>query len=489
MQKRLEFEVFMFEKRKEYEWKIQEYGRETSIIVANINREGAKESAEYQRLLEKHPLNTLVTPTLDFYKQFKKDDRPVPPLVIISPPALEFDPVKNPATEWFAAIESDLTDNLRDFLAEHYPVESKVRPAKFMNGYKTKAIGQENAVEILHWTHQSIPTLFIESKLNGDKIRIYLGYWEMMEKTPHYRKVGEFSRRELLSPLARVNARMWQKDRDKLLQAGQTEKEVIASGGINETNLGMLLLEEQDRANGLNRKWTYKIEGADYNDYLLRYLAFYHRVLVALVLDRYYILNYRVPPKLPELLGNLLDELSREIISEKFKKQLVEMVVGQYRLLYLALEAQLSHWIPELALDLAASLAKLEDKSFVREQIIYSITVFLRAKGCKNLQAIDDSELMENILVSSDRDYFQKLEEITSSIDLQNVVPEASNLLRVWHDLKTKLEAKQLRKEEETRRQQELERKQVAEEQRRREEEIRQRQELERKQASRGTTS
>lgn len=430
LQKRLEFEVFMFDKRKEFEWKIQEYLRETQIIVANINRESMKESAEYQRLLDRHPLNTLVTPTLHFYKQFKNDDKPVPPLVIISPPALEFDMVRNPATEWFAPIESDLTDNLRDFLAEHYPIESNIRPAKFMNGYKTKTIANENAVEILHWTHKSIPTLFIESKLSGDKIRIYLGYWEMMEKIPHYKKMAEFSRQDILFPIAKANARLWQKQREKMLQAGKTEKEVLESGGVDEFNLKVLLHEEQYRSEGFNRKWTYKVDTGNYNKYLLGYLAFFHRVLAALVLDRYYILNYRVRPKLPEVLADVL----KVIIDEKLKKQLVEMVVGQYRLLYLALEAQLPHWIPELALDLAASFTNLEDKTFAQEQVLYSITVFLRAKGHNNLQIIDDFEQLKQILLSSDEEYFEKLDKCLILID-KSIVPEAAKLLETWYRL------------------------------------------------------
>ncbi|MEK8018405.1 MAG: hypothetical protein VSS75_016165 [Candidatus Parabeggiatoa sp.] len=430
LQKRLEFEVFMFDERKKYEWKVQEYGRETQIIVANLYRESSKESAEYNRLLDRHPLSTLVTPTLDFYKQFKNDDKPVPPLVIISPPALEFDPVRNPATEWFAKIESDLTDNLRDFLAEHYPIESNIRPAKFMNGYKTKAIGNENAVEILHWTHQSIPTLFIESKLSGDKIRIYLGYWEMMEKTPHYKKIAEFSRKEILYPLARTNARMWQKEREQRLQAGETEKEIVESRGIDEVNLKTLLLEEQDRANGFHVRRSYNIDTNNYKEYLLSYLAFYHRVLAALVLDRYYILHYQVRPKLPELLADVL----KVIFDEKFKKQLVEMVVGQYRLLYLVLEAQLPHWIPELALDLAASFTNIEDKTFAQQQVVYSITVFLQAKGCKNLQVIGDFEQLKQILLSSDEGYFDKLDKLLRLLD-KGFILEAENFLDTWYRL------------------------------------------------------
>lgn len=408
---------FQLEKNRE------EYGRKI-----------AKESAEYQRLLDRHPLITLVTPTLEFYESFKEGDR-VPPLVIISPPALEFDPVKNPATEWFAVIESDLTDSLRDFLAENYPLESNLRPTKFMNGYRTKAIGQENAVEILHWTHQSIPTLFVESKLSGDKLRVYLGYWEKMEKLPHYKKIVEFSRKDILYPLARTNAQLWQKDREKLLQLGRTEKEVEAIGGINEINLRVLLQEEQYKINGIDRKLAYKVDTTEYNEYLLNYLSLFHRVLVALVLDRYYILNYRVRPHLPEVLDNVLQNFA----DEKFKKQLLEMVVGQYRLLYLTLEGQLPHWIPDLALDLAASLVKLQDKNFFRQQIVYSITFFLRARRGDISQIFSESEQLERSLSLGDVDYFEKLDNLLKRAD-KNLVPEAENLLQRWFVLKAKLE-------------------------------------------------
>ncbi|MEZ5673611.1 MAG: hypothetical protein R3E08_15040 [Thiotrichaceae bacterium] len=133
---------------------------------------------------------------------------------------------------------------------------------------------------------------------------------------------------------------------------------------------------------------------------------------------------------MPELLGDLL----KGVIDEKLKKQLTEIIVGQYRFLYLMLEAQLPHWIPELALDLAVSLTKLEDKSFVKEQIIYSITAFLRAKNCKNLTIIDNFEQLKGVLLSSDEDYFEKLDKLLGLIDKQ-LVPEAERLLEAWFRL------------------------------------------------------
>lgn len=430
LKKRLEFEVFLFEKRKEYEWEARAYDRETGVIIAKIYREGNKETAEYQRLLEAHPLSNLVTPTLSFYEQFKGNNKPVPPLVIISPPALEFDTIRTSATSWFAEIEPDLTDSLRDFLASHYPVESNMRPAKFTNGYKTKRIGQENAIEILHWTHQSIPTIFIESKVSGDKIRIYLGYWEMMEKTPHYRKIDEFSRRDLLSLQARINAKLWQKTKETLLNGGKTEEELTKLYPTQERNLSILLEEEKDRELGLFSYGQYIIDTPEYNQYLLKHLAFYHHILVALMLDRYYILNYRVRPKLPEVLTDLL----KNIDNLEFKSKVIEMIVGQYRLLYLTLESQLPNWIPELALDLAFSFSKLDDKKYAREQTVYSIVRFLSMKDCKIISSVTDFDYLKTTLLSSDEDYFKKLDALLTSQE-KGFIPEAEALLENWFRL------------------------------------------------------
>lgn len=430
LKKRFEFEIFLFEKRKEFEVEARAYERSTQVIVANIYRESQKESAEYQRLLEAHPLSNLVTPTLSFYEQFKGNtNKPVPPLVIISPPALEFDSFRTPATNWFADIEPDLTDSLRDFLTHHYPIESNMRPAKFTNGYKTKRIGQENAIEILHWTHQSIPTIFIESKISGDKIRIYLGYWEMMEKTPHYRKIDEFSRQKLLSLEAKVDAKIWQENREKLLNAGKTEADLAKLYPNQEHNLSVLLEEEKNKELGLfsYAQYSYKIDEPKYNQYLLKHLAFYHHVLAALMLDRYYILNYRIRPKLPEVLSNLL----KDIKNQAFKKKMLEMLIGEYRLLYLALESQLPNWISELALDLAFSFSKLDDKQYVREQTIYSIIRFLQLKGFDNLSVLGDFDKLKNALLSSDEDYFEKLEKLLRVLD-NGLIPEVENFLEMW---------------------------------------------------------
>ena len=402
------------------------------------SRDLAKESAEYQRLLDRHPLSTLITPTLEFYQQFEqgefKNGKPViPPLVLISPPALEFDPVKHNATEWFAAIEFDLTDRLRDFLAKNYSIEDKLRPSKFVNAIKTKMIGQESAVDMLHWTHKSVPTIFLESKLNGDNLRIYLGHWEKMENVPHYKKIAEFSRKEILYPLARANARLWQKNREKLLQLGKTEKELEIIGGSDEINLRILLEEEQYKTHGINRPLFYKVDTVEYKEYLLNYLSICHQILIALMLDRYYILNYQVRPKLPEVLGDLL----KNFPDEKFKKPLLEMVVAQYRLLYLVLEGLSPHQIPKLALDLATSLVGLEDKSFFRQQVIYSVTFFLESRKCDIAEVLSAPEKLKTAFLPSDESYFEKLNNLLKLVD-ENLVPEVKNLLQQWVEFKTR---------------------------------------------------
>jgi len=399
------------------------------------SRDLAKESVEYQRLLDRHPLSILITPTLEFYQQFEQGEfengKPViPPLVLISPPALEFDN----ATEWFAAIESDLTDRLRDFLAKNYPIEDKLRPSKFVNAIKTKMIAQESAVEMLYWTHKSVPTIFLESKLNSDNLRIYLGHWEKMENFSHYKKIVEFSIKDILYPLARANARLWQEDREKLQQLGKTEKELEIIGGTNEINLKILLEEEgqyqkipNQKIPSMNRPLFYKVDTVEYKEYLLNYLSICHQILIALMLDRYYILNYQVRPKLPEVLGDLL----KNFPDEKFKKSLLEMVVAQYRLLYLVLEGLSPHQIPKLALDLATSLVELEDKSFFRQQVIYSVTFFLESRNCDMTEVLSAPEKLKTAFLPSDESYFEKLNNLLKLVD-ENLVPEVKNLLQQW---------------------------------------------------------
>lgn len=429
--KRLKFETCLFEERKKHEWEIKQYDRETQIVLASISLNNTRQSAEYARILDVHPLITQTTPTLDFYKQYRDGSNPVPPLVVISPPALEFDQFPHVA-KGFVAMEGKLTDKIRDFLSDNYPLHDSLRPTKFLgNAYKSKRVSGEAAIEILYWTHKSVPTVLIESKVDSDDIRLYLATWDMMESIYHYEKIFELSWKDVLYPLARENAKSWKEERDKLLQEGKTQEEIVQEGGDDEYNLKISELEEKDRKRGVEKQRNYKVNGAEYTQEFTQFLGFCHNILIGLSVDSYYLLNYRVCPKLPEVLSNLL----KDVPIENLKKSLVESVVGNYRLLYQRLENELPDWIPELALDLAQSLAGLDDKSYSVQQITYSLYTFLKSRNCLEINYISDYSLMESILLAGDQAYFEKLELCLKSLGEQNTVAEAEELLQVWFRL------------------------------------------------------
>ncbi len=430
LSKKLEFETRLFEERRKLEWELKQFDRETEVILANAKLKNTLQSNEYTKIIENHPLIIQTTPTLDFYKQYQDNRNPVPPLIIISPPILEFDEYPD-AAKGFFQLETRLTDKLRVFLHENYPLHDSVRPSKFLgNAYKTKRIGGEAAIEILFWTHRSIPVLLIESKVDADIIQLYVATWNAMDEQPFYRKILSFSWKEMLYPFAKRNAQSWKKIREELAAEGKSQQEIEQEGGDDEYNLNQLLAEERDKKHGINRMRDYKVNSAEYTQALAEFLGFYHCILSGLLMDSYYISNYCVPPKLPKLLPHLLEKIP----AEKFKEQLVEMLVGNYRLIYQTLEVQIPSLVPELALDLAFSFAQLTNKKFATEQVLYSVIAFLKMKGSNNLEVINDIEQLKAILLSSDENYFDKLEFVLRIVD-KTSIPEANKLLEAWFQL------------------------------------------------------
>lgn len=176
----LQFEA-QFEKRKELEWALKQYERETQIILAEKQRDNLLQSAEFQRIFDKYPLNIMFTPTLEWYKNYCRDGNPVPPLIITSPPIVKFDPApRSFAPPEFLEISDTVETELRIFLAKHYGLKNSSRPAKPMTGaWKSKAIHWDAALEPLFYTHKTIPTLVLESTVSGKNFNLRVAWWDM----------------------------------------------------------------------------------------------------------------------------------------------------------------------------------------------------------------------------------------------------------------------------------------------------------------------
>ncbi len=262
-ERRFSFEEFMFEKRKQWELELKHFERESMILSAQLTYEYARQNFDYQRFTDGHPLNSAARITIEqFYARFQDDSRTVPPLVVISPPALEFDQQAS-LSDGFKRIETLLTDTLRSFLAD---METPDRPINFQGGaYQTKRARWETGTKAFHLTHQYAPTILIESQVSGPDILLFVAWWDIFDEEPTYQKFMTVNWKALLHDMARRKAREWREDREYWAQQGKSPDEIKALGGDDEFNLVLLQDEESERRRGRTpRPKGYKVNGEDY---------------------------------------------------------------------------------------------------------------------------------------------------------------------------------------------------------------------------------
>jgi formylglycine-generating enzyme required for sulfatase activity len=419
LQKRQDFELLIFEERKKHEWEIKEYDRQTSMMISNINLKNTLVSAEYSRILDKHPLVTLCAPTLDFYKNLNLQNS-TPLLIIISPPAVEFEQYPH-AAQGFAKIETKLTDNLHEFLDQNYNLSQSIRPTKFLgSSWETKSIHGHGAMSILHYTHKSVPTVVIESKVDGDTINIYLGFWDSMDSDFKYKKVMSIPWQEFLYPLARENAKKWREAKNKLFELGRTPAEIDARGGDNQKNLLLLEEEEINQQYDINTKINYHINGDEYTKELAEFLSVIHCLFAGLAADQYHLAHSNVmpilPQKLPELLQNVPDGDA--------KQSLIQRIIKIYEENYQGIELLNPSLLPDLVLDFAASLFTLNESVFAREQLNLALNCWLKLRGVI-LTPQSDSVIFTGHLLKAiatvvtplDQEYITKVNPLLSKLN------------------------------------------------------------------------
>ena len=419
LQKRQDFEAEQLARRLQHEQRLEEYRRETQLTLSRVQLLTAIELADDQAIRDTFPLKTPAIVILDAYKIYQENYRNIPLLVIISPPVLEFEKFPN-ASQGFSKIEVSLTDQVQEF-CKYYPLTSQERPVRYQGAdWETKSSHGKSAVDILHHVLKSIPTVVLESKVDGDLLRIYLAGWDMLEKVPHYEKVLTVPWKEVLYPIARKYAQEWREYRMKLLEKGRSLEDLKRRGGDDELNLLILEEEEEDREFGRSGQHDYKynVREDKYIRELAQFLGICHCILVGLMADRYHFSHADVRPKLPELLPGLLEKVP----SESLNQMLVGEIVSSYQNLYQLAGCDRPHLIPDLYLDLAQSLSYLPDQSWARKQIKYSIKVWLMLRNL--VSSIEEQkpgllELLEAVtsaLTVGDKEYLEKLNGCLAAI-------------------------------------------------------------------------
>jgi len=189
MQKSCDFQQFLFEERKKLDIELQRRSHEFQLQLAVLEWQMTRQTDEYKRILDNHPWRLYPDTIQQFYNQYQDSSKPVPPLVIISPPEVDFDKFPNVASG-FPKMEKGLAEELRRFLQNHYPIEHPQRPTHFVGGmWDTKRLHSETTVMHLFHLLNSVPTFILESEVDGDYFNFRIASWDMGEEKYYYNPI------------------------------------------------------------------------------------------------------------------------------------------------------------------------------------------------------------------------------------------------------------------------------------------------------------
>lgn len=400
-----------FEQEKKVQWDLVLRQHEQRLELADYQRKATLASEEFKNLLTNNVLRVPPSPILDSYAHYRSGDKPVPLLVLLSPPEIDFERAQG-ASNTFPSMEKGLAESVRQFFGNY---SSNLRPIKFMGGaWDSKRHHGETAITTLNWLFKSVPTLVLESELDGDHLNFRAAFWGIDEKADYVYQpiISKLPYVEIVRQFAKAEALEWKVDRDKYIALGTGLDELKNIGGGNEINLGLLEEENSNKLAGIvGRKYEYKISDRHVRAFT-ELLANWHCLVAGWVADAYHLTNFRTPPMLPRLLPSLIPAIGGEAVAA----QIMTAVVEGYRALYTSLESHMPHWMPELHLELAQALASLPDKSWARGQLVYAVQSRLRLKGVSKAGGEQDLIQMLSALGPDDWQYVGSVRECLAAL-------------------------------------------------------------------------
>ncbi|MGQ4648240.1 beta-propeller domain-containing protein [Lyngbya aestuarii] len=410
----LDFQTWRFQQEKALQQQLVVYNRETLLKLAAYQRETTLQLPEVHKILENWPLRLFPSQLLESHG----DRTPIPLRIFVAPPKIQFEQFGD-ALSSTPEIELGLAQKLREFLSRNYPLQSQVRPTEFLGGaWESKRFHSESSIKALFSMLRSEPTLILESEIDGDFLNFRMAYWGLGQETYCYETIFKLSYKEFIYESAKARALKWKVTRYKLLALGKNLEEVESKGGDNAVNLAIIEETKELQRAGIDisdLSFPYKISDKDWDNFR-QFLGTCHCLIAGWIADIYYLIHYDVSPVLPELLPQLLKDVS----SQKLLQVFIETTVSIYQNVFRSLLNERSYWTPELALQLAQSLTHLPDKSWAREQIDYSTKSWLQQRQLPLREGVKALEAMQSAVTTQDREYLQKLRECLA--DLQDKV-------------------------------------------------------------------
>lgn len=417
-----------FEQTKLLQQQLAVYHRQTQFKLAEQERETALKLPEVNKILESWPLRLYPSQILENHPN--KARKPLK--IFIAPPQIKFDKFAE-TNESNYDIELMLAEGLRDFLNKHYSLHSQVRPTELLAGaWESKRFHSESSIKALFGMLKSEPTLILESEVDGDYLNFRIAYWGFGQENYYYKTICQIPYKQIAYESAKSRALEWRNIREQLLLLGESLEEINKIAGDNILNLAILEKAEIWQAKGIDLSklsLQYHVNRQDFEQ-LCSFAIVIHCLVAGWVADAYHLIYHDVPPLLPELLPSLL--------KDTLDLQAVQEIATGYQQIYQALEDERRYSVPELALQLAESLAHLPDRSWSQEQVYYSVEQWLQLRQIIIPQGTNPLEAMQSVLSAEDEEYLQHLKAyFATSGDNQSVAQIERNLSAIA-DLKLK---------------------------------------------------
>ncbi len=410
----IDFPRWLLEQEKAIQIEILKKNYELQRELVAYQRETSLQIIEEQKRLENSPIWLVAADILNS----DPEEKILPLRVFFAPPKLVFDRIEaaNNSPNFFPNLELTLAEGLRQFFRNY---TAQGREIDFLAGaWVSKSFHSEASIKALFGVLKSQPTLVLESEVNGNYLNFRIAYWSLGWSKYRYDPViSRLPYRDILYESAKLRARRWLAIRSKLIATGEKGKKIDELyGGNNLINLKKLQREQKFRKAGIDISeldMNYIVNQKDFEE-LGKFLSLYHCVFAGLVADEYFLVEYNLPPILPELLPNLIKNLpeSSEV------DEMMEAVIFYYQRIYQDLEIQRSGWMPELVLDLAQSLASLQNKVWAITQIENSLKSWLKLRGLSS----PPEELilllveMGSVVKAEDLEYVNKLNQCLTAI-------------------------------------------------------------------------
>ena len=408
-------------------------------MVATAQQTTLRQLPEIHKNLEHWPLRLLPAQL----QTASAADVPLPLRIFLIPPKVPFQGFEGIGLET-QEIEQKLAQGLREFLSQNYSSHCQVRPTEFLGGaWQSHNFHGEASIKMLFEKLKEQPTLILESEIEGDYLNLRLAYWDLGQEKYCYETILRLSYRELLEESVIARALKWKDTRELLLALGKNLEDIDRLGGKNAVNLAIWLEAEQLQAAGIDIKeltFDYQIDRQDLET-LCQFVTVCHCLVAGWVVDFYYLVNYDLPPHLPQI----LPELTKQQLSEPKSRQAALRVTGAiYHSVFSALAQQRADDLHLLALKLAQSLAHLPDKFLAREQLYNSFQIWLQQHQLFPMEGSENLANIELTLTLKDREYLETLKTCLSELGDESGLKQVQKLLRKLNNCKTPTQPPQL---------------------------------------------